>query len=131
MSAVNLLEETLEALREAGKSPADVLWVGSRDGAYAVSWDEFCAIARNTEYEKDSGAPEIAWDLVIAGDGWWLERREYDGSEWWEFKTTPAKRLDAKPFSLVRHIPRVYEWWGLESINEKDGRKEESDRREG
>ncbi|QNI21485.1 hypothetical protein [Salmonella phage 3sent1] len=23
-------------------------------------------------------------------DGTWLERGEYDGSEWWEYKATPA-----------------------------------------
>ena len=28
---------------------------------------------------------------VAVGDNWWLERAEYDGSEWWEFKTIPKE----------------------------------------
>lgn len=27
----------------------------------------------------------------MAGDDWWLERAEYDGSEWWKFKTLPVE----------------------------------------
>lgn len=37
------------------------------------------------------GWPEIPKDLVVVGDNWWLERAEYDGSEWWEFKTIPKE----------------------------------------
>jgi len=25
------------------------------------------------------------------GDDWWLERHEYDGSEWWVFQKLPIK----------------------------------------
>jgi len=28
-------------------------------------------------------------DLYVVGEDWWLERGEYDGSEWWEFKRLP------------------------------------------
>ena len=26
---------------------------------------------------------------MIVGWNWWLERREYDGAEWWELETKP------------------------------------------
>jgi hypothetical protein len=29
--------------------------------------------------------------IIVVGKDWWLERHEYDGSEWWEFKTMPDK----------------------------------------
>jgi len=42
---VNLLVETVEVLREHGKSEEDVRWVGSKDGEFAITWDEFVKIA--------------------------------------------------------------------------------------
>ena len=27
----------------------------------------------------------------MRGSDWWLERGEYDGSEWWEFRREPVK----------------------------------------
>lgn len=96
----NLLHETLETLSAAGKSPSDVRWVGGITRAnedYAGSWDEF-AILADFEYNDSYGGNEIDGDLVIVGDDWWLERGEYDGSEWWEFKTLPK----AKPANPIR-----------------------------
>lgn len=31
---------------------------------------------------------------VVVGKDFWLERGEYDGSEWWSFKTTPQCESD-------------------------------------
>ena len=70
----NLLKETLKTLWEHGKNSEDVKWCGTENGW--CTWDEFAAVAK---------------DLVIVGEDWWLERREYDGSSWWEFKTLPVK----------------------------------------
>ena len=53
-----------------------------------LSWKEFEALA-NVEYDESYGAQEVADDLLVVGDDWWLERHEYDGSEWWEFKKIP------------------------------------------
>jgi hypothetical protein len=97
----NLLEETLAALVAEDKSPQDVLWVGSEDGRYALSWEEFSRIA-DVEYDPGYGAQEIAADLVVVGDGWWLERWEYDGAEGWSFKECPVRQPDAEPFRVVR-----------------------------
>jgi hypothetical protein len=40
-------------------------------------------------YDDGFGGNEIPLSLVVVGDDWWLERGEYDGSEWWEFKRLP------------------------------------------
>ena len=69
---VNLLEETLDVLKNYGRSPKDVRWVGSKDGKYAITWKEFKKIA-NVEYDIGYERQQIAQDLVIVGDGWWLE----------------------------------------------------------
>ncbi len=98
----NLLEETLDILKANGKSPDDVRWVGKREPDYLASirarvealplgtWAEFKRFA-NFKYDDGYGGAEVATDLKIVGDDWWLERGEYDGSEWWEFKTLPQK----------------------------------------
>lgn len=84
----NLLQETQEILSENGKTIEDILWIGSRD--YLLELDKFKEIF-NVNYDNGFGAPEIAEDLLVVGDDWWLERHEYDGSEWWEFKAMPQK----------------------------------------
>lgn len=85
---MNLLKETLEALKESGRSFDDVLWIGSQDGY--MSKELFLRLA-DVEYDSGFGGQEVARDLVLVGKSWWLERGEYDGSEWWEFKSLPIK----------------------------------------
>ena len=83
----NLLSETLMFMAEHGKTPDDVRWVG--DTTIWFSWDEFANVA-NVEYDAGFGGQEVASDLLVVGDDWWMERHEYDGTEWWEFKTLPT-----------------------------------------
>lgn len=83
----NLLTETLEALREAGFHPADVLWIS--DGTVSCDWQTF-ATAADREYDAGFGAREVSETLVVVGEDWWLERWEYDGSEGWALKTLPT-----------------------------------------
>ena len=74
---VNLLEETKEKLADCHKTPKDVLWVGTRDGTEAITWEEFEKLA---DFEYDNGCSsdsKIRFDLVVAGKGWWLQREVY------------------------------------------------------
>ena len=84
----NLYEETVEILKEHRKTFNDVRFVKGEN--FLIDKDEFIKIAKNTTYDNGFGWSEIALDLVIMGDNWWLERKEYDGSEWWEFKRIPS-----------------------------------------
>ena len=86
---MNLFTETNDMLFKHGKTPSDVRWVGSENYVY-FSWDHFAEIA-DKEYNNGYGGTEVAYDLLIVGDDWWMERGEYDGSEWWSFKTMPQK----------------------------------------
>lgn len=105
---MNLLQETMHALGVYKKTPSDVLWVGIKnlpaigknlidllfgyDEVQEMSWPwrDFAKIA-DFEYDDGYGGQEIQKGLVIVGKDWWLERHEYDGSEWWEFKTLPER----------------------------------------
>ena len=84
----NLLEETIAVLTENKKSPKDVIWVGNNLG-YST-WENFASIA-NFEYDNGYGSEEVVPSLLLVGKDWWLERHEYDGSEWWEFKSLPIQ----------------------------------------
>lgn len=42
----------------------------------------------NFEYDDGYGG-QFLYGTVWLDDGSWLERGEYDGSEWWEHKTCP------------------------------------------
>jgi hypothetical protein len=93
----NLLEETKEILEENGKVLDDVEWVGCTTSGWfnyefhgIKAKTEFIEWA-NFEYDSGYGGEEVASSLKVMGDDWWLERHEYDGSEWWEFKTMPKK----------------------------------------
>lgn len=98
----NLLQETVDVLREHGKTPADVLWVGSLE--FYTDWDNFAAIAAEENYYNGFGGAEIDCSLLIVGCDWWLEREEYDGSEWWAYKCKPIKPKTSRVFTNARYI---------------------------
>lgn len=86
----NLWEETIEFLKENDKTFEDVLYIQGID--FKVTKENFEIVAKKTDYDSGFGAQRVATDLVLVGDGWWVERCEYDGSEWWEFKTIPTEK---------------------------------------
>jgi hypothetical protein len=86
----NLLEETIEVLAKHGKTPADVKFV--TDEVCICTWDDF-ALGANKSYASGYGSNEVIRELHIVGDTWWLERGEYDGAEWWEYKERPTQKV--------------------------------------
>ena len=85
---VNLLEETLDILQEYGKTIEDVKWIGTHE--YTIPIEQFIEVA-DRMYDGGYGIEEINTGLLVVGEDWWLERGEYDGSEWWELKRMPSK----------------------------------------
>jgi hypothetical protein len=118
--SINLLEETLETLKQHEKSETDVEWVGSKEWGW-FTWEEFKELAQNCWYNNSYGLEEIAVDLMIVGQDWWLERRSHDGAEWWEFKKKPEKPTEKKkPKALCT---RQTQKWGpskLKELNEEE-----------
>jgi len=89
----NFKKETLTILANHNKSIEDILWIGCE--CFKIPKEEFWKLADRC-YDDGYGAWEIPLDLLIVGDDWWMERREYDGSEWWEFRekiVEPEKTL--------------------------------------
>lgn len=120
----NFLQETVTILDFYKKSPIDVEWVGNTD--FYFTWDEFAAVA-NIEYNSGFGGAEAAEDLKVVGKDFWLERHEYDGSEWWEYKEHPVKPAKHIIPKAVVESQRIGGGWsndfnalnGLEKENER------------
>lgn len=108
---MNLLQETRNALARAGKGPEDVVWCGSKAGAYWFTWAQFEQLT-DRDYNDSWGIENVAMDLVVVGADWWLERGEYDGSEWWDFRIRPTVKGDGivpTPGQLFR-TKGDYDW---------------------
>lgn len=97
---MNLLNELKERLEEVNKTIDDIKWVGTTD--FKVDIETFLKLA-DTEYDDGYGQQEVAPDLLIVGDDWYIDRREYDGSEWFEFHKKieePTEILEIKALTL-------------------------------
>ena len=82
---MNLLSETLEDIKGSGHAPEDISFIGSKDGNYQCTWDEYKAIS-NIDYDAESREQEVASDLIIIFSDVIMSRHEYDGSECWYFQ---------------------------------------------
>jgi hypothetical protein len=114
----NFLKETLECLKSNDHDETHVVWVGSSDGKYRITWEEFAALA-DFEYYAGFGGQEVADDLVIVGEDWWLERSEYDGSESWDYMTLPVASKKPKKFATVCNGDS---WASIEEMNSPGGK---------
>ena len=85
---MNLLNETRDILSSNNKTFDDVLFVGDGSTHTKMTVKEFLEHA-NVEYNGGYGIEEINTKLILVGKDFWLERHEYDGSEWWEYKSMP------------------------------------------
>lgn len=96
----NLKTETIKILKKYNKLPSDIKWVGCR--SFKIPINKFWKLA-DRMYDAGYGHAEVAEDLLVVGDNWWLERHEYDGSEWWEYKELP--QVPEKVFSIPTLFP--------------------------
>lgn len=80
---INLWEETIEVIENNKRTWDDVSHILGNN--FQISKENYEIVAKKTYYDSGFGAPDVAVDLVIYGAGFLMKRREYDGSEWWEF----------------------------------------------
>ena len=111
----NLLQETTKKLMKYNKTWNDVLWIGGYD--FTINIEDFKNLA-NREYDNGYGAPEVAQDLKVVGEDWWLEREEYDGAEGWVYKSYPKKPLEQK--SVKRVITSNIGWQTLSEMQPEE-----------
>ena len=111
----NFLEETKQEINDVGKTVDDIVYIGSYESNLGVKdFKEFEKLA-DFEYHSGYGSSEIPVNLVIVfKDGSWLERGEYDGSEWWEFKKTPKVWDKIVPFKRIKVVDYKFT---LEEVN--------------
>ena len=114
----NLYAETVQAMKSIDKDPSDIGRIGSYDGEYECTWVEFCSLA-DFHYNSGYGGTEVATDLIIMfTDGTWMERKEYDGSEWWSYVTPPNLRNSI--FHFPNEIKSLQGYGFLSDINGDD-----------
>lgn len=88
------LEETVEAIRESGHEPGDIIFIGSQESGHCCTWDEFCVLA-----DRYCCSCEVATDLkIVFSDGqsmWrlWDDRDEH----WWEYASPFVEPPERKP----------------------------------
>ena len=99
MSYPNFYKETCEAIIDSHHTIDDIDFFSMIIGKDCMdntkeiqfSFDDFKRNA-NFNYDNGYGSAKINTSLkIIFKDGSFLERREYDGSEWWEFVQIPKK----------------------------------------
>lgn len=114
----NLLKETKLLLKNHGKTMADIVAVGGND--FQMPVEDFIRLA-DKEYDDSYGVTKVAGDLILLGNDFWLERHEYDGSEWWEYKTLPVW---IKDLPVNNNVESLYGWWDtLSEIEEREKQK--------
>ena len=95
---MNLLKETIDELAAQGKTLNDIEWIGNRH--FQLPLDDLHRLF-DVDYDNGYGGTEIAYDLLVVGDGWWLERHEYDGKEWWAYYEPPVKPTEVKTLKRI------------------------------
>ena len=102
----SLLEETLRVLKDRGLKSQNVQYVLT--SKVWMTWEEFANIAKKVYYDSGYGIQEIEPSLKVVGIDWWLERAEYDGSEWWKFCTMPLRSVQRHDFN-VSLLPKYFD----------------------
>lgn len=116
---MNLLKETEEILKDNGKKLSDIIAVQGFE--FGMPVDTFLKLA-DVEYDDGYGSSKVAEDLIVIGTDWWLERHEYDGSEWWEYKEIPKiLEVSDKVYALVISQSRENIACGCETLRRING----------
>ena len=94
---INAKDELISAIKDCGVIAATVTrgdWYQPEKKHFLLKehyskadWNDFWE-KLNFEYDNGDGGQELFGTVWLA-DGTWLERGEYDGSEWWEHRALP------------------------------------------
>jgi len=98
---MNLLEETLSAIKSSGHEPSDIMFIGSEVSGHSCTWEEFKQLA-DQEYQDGVDTRTVARDLTIVFfDGQRIRRDKFDGidkTDWWEY---------FKPFRMPEELKSI------------------------
>ena len=100
----NLLAETEYELQHNSKSWEDVEFIGTSGGDLVIAIEDFKKVA-DKDYDNGYGGNVVNGDLVIVfKDGTFLQRGEYDGSEWWDFVAVPKLADNAGVLTSIFNV---------------------------
>jgi hypothetical protein len=110
MRNLNLKEETKELLKENNKTLKDIIWFGCDKVELVGDLEKVL----DFQYDNDFGSQEVLEDLILVGKDFWLERHEYDGSEWWEYKNMPTRpkikvELGLRNLKVDENAEKIYD----------------------
>ena len=99
---INAQQELLSVLNSIKKNQSDISWML----VYTKRYDEISEVLTtaddlNFTYYNGYGSQEL-FGIVYFNDNTWLERGEYDGSEWWEHITTPTLEQWKEKYSIEK-----------------------------
>lgn len=91
---INAYDELIEVLNEIGKSLDDIKVISirfdnyNREKNYELEYIKIDNVndLKEIQYYDGYGIQEL-YGYVVFNDNTWLEREEYDGSEWWEYRS--------------------------------------------
>lgn len=116
---MNLLSETIDAIKNSGHTPEDIYFIGSRESGHSCTWEEYKKLA-DIEYDNGYGSQKVASDLIIVfSDGNSMWRDQYDGAEGWEFAKPFLLPSEQKPISRLVVSEDEIGWKTLEELNQK------------
>ena len=104
---INAQQELLQVLNSIKKNQSDISWRLVYTADYSEVSEAFTSIDQ-LDFSYDSGyGTQKLFGVVYFNDNTWLERGEYDGSEWWEHITTPTLEQWKEKYSIEkRYISR-------------------------
>ena len=112
---MNFLAETIDAIKRAGKTIDDIIFIGSEQSGHCCTWDEFEKMA-DFDYDNGYGGQDIPRDLIIVfADKTIMRRGEYDGSEWWEWM--PIFEMPKEKHKITKLYSENDSWYDLNEIN--------------
>lgn len=91
----NLQRETLDAIVRAGKTVEDIAYCSITIDVNYKQQELLKGKILDIDkldfmYENGYGSQKIN-GFIVFNDKTWLERSEYDGSEWWDYRKCPSK----------------------------------------
>ena len=114
---MNLLSETIDAIKDSGHTPEDIYFIGSRESGHSCTWEEYKKLA-DIEYDKGYGSQKVARDLIIVfKDGSSMCREESHAAEWWSFARPFQLPTEQKTISRLVVSKKEVGWETLDEIN--------------
>lgn len=104
---INFGEETRKVLTNYGYTIDDIDWIGN--DRILVSKESFFKQADRFNYDSGFGTAHAPTDIIIfMKDNTWFERKEYDGLEWWIYRSTPKRPSYTYPYQLTEFDPNAF-----------------------